>query len=473
MDQGDKSKITNHLSLLISRTSFDGTLESKLLEKKIFTPEMIERFKHPSNTNKDNARQLFLEVPKRGPKAFKSLVSALAESGNVSAAKLLDPDLEYDVEAVNTNNNLKIWNEPNYENFTTTSNVENLSKDLYIPPPVLDNSTTPVEVRVRLAKTYIGPPNHRAYPIIRRPRGLALIIDNEDFQNNVLPKRIGSMVDANNLDILFEQLGFRVTLRRNLKYQEMMKELDGFSSQLDHRKADMCVVCILSHGRHGLVAAADGREIETEWVLRRFNNDGCPALKGKPKFFLLQACRGDEQDYGILPKIEFPVASDATDASSQNPPKGLQKMGARSFKEPTWEDMLIAYATLPGYVANRDIYRGTWFVECICQVFMEHAADTDIRDMLDEVAERLTRYESEVGTKQSFSYEVRHFYKKLYFNPGLYQELVVEQEEESEARGGKRRPLSMHVEELRLEEEPLGRRRTASHSLADSANNKE
>ena len=38
-----------------------------------------------------------------------------------------------------------------------------------------------------------------------------------------------------------------------------------------------------------IVAAADGREIETEWVLRTFNNDGCPALKHKPKFFILQA----------------------------------------------------------------------------------------------------------------------------------------------------------------------------------------
>ena len=71
------------------------------------------------------------------------------------------------------------------------------------------------------------------------------------------------------------------------------------------------------------------------WVLRcllcfrRFNNDYCPALRGKPKFFvfqvwicpvllfpklqrillticpwtnwILQACRGDERDYGILP----------------------------------------------------------------------------------------------------------------------------------------------------------------------------
>ena len=46
----------------------------------------------------------------------------------------------------------------------------------------------------------------------------------------------------------------------------------------DHAAADMCVVCVLSHGRHGLVAAADGREMETEWLIRQFNNAGCPGL---------------------------------------------------------------------------------------------------------------------------------------------------------------------------------------------------
>ena len=48
---------------------------------------------------------------------------------------------------------------------------------------------------------------------------------------------------------------------------------------------------------------------------------------------------------------------------------------------------------------------------------MDRAADTDLRDMLDVVAERLKNYESEMGTKQTFAYEVRHFYKKLFFNP--------------------------------------------------------
>ena len=90
--------------------------------------------------------------------------------------------------------------------------------------------------------------------------------------------------------------------------------------------------------------------------------------------------------------------------------------------------MLIAYSTLPGYVSNRDHYRGTWFIESICkvwlihgygylqamvQVFMEHAKDMNLRDMLDEVGLVLSRYESEMGTKQSFNYDVSCFFSFL------------------------------------------------------------
>ena len=50
---------------------------------------------------------------------------------------------------------------------------------------------------------------------------------------------------------------------------------------------------------------------------------------------------------------------------------------------------------------------------------MTHAATTDIRDMLDQVSAEMSSYVSENGTKQACSYEVRHFYKKLFFNPGI------------------------------------------------------
>ena len=75
----------------------------------------------------------------------------------------------------------------------------------------------------------------------------------------------------------------------------MMRTINDFSKSDDHRFGQMCVVIILSHGNDGgLINAADGKSVSTEYVLRRFNNDACPALKGKPKFFILQACRGDE-----------------------------------------------------------------------------------------------------------------------------------------------------------------------------------
>ena len=52
------------------------------------------------------------------------------------------------------------------------------------------------------------------------PRGYALIINNESFVNDIYKYRSGSTIDANNLDILFEQLGFKV---RDVLWQQASK----------------------------------------------------------------------------------------------------------------------------------------------------------------------------------------------------------------------------------------------------------
>jgi len=34
---------------------------------------------------------------------------------------------------------------------------------------------------------------------------------------------------------------------------------------------------------------------------------------------------------------------------------------------PTWEDMIIAYSSLPGYASVRDHEKGTWFIQSLVE----------------------------------------------------------------------------------------------------------
>ena len=80
--------------------------------------------------------------------------------------------------------------------------------------------------------------------------------------------------------------------------------------------------------------------------------------------------------------------------------------------------MIIAYSTIPGYASLRDHDRGTWFVQSLVEVFMNHAHDTELVDLLRMTSERLSHFTNEMGEKQTCNIEMRHLYKRIYLNPG-------------------------------------------------------
>ena len=146
------------------------------------------------------------------------------------------------------------------------------------------------------------------YKMDARPRGLVLIIEIEEYVNDVQERRIGSAVriswchvrrslpellptfqiDVKNLRNLFAQLQFKVEHKKNLKRHEFDRELLAFANDPGHRESDMMILAILSHGREGNVFASDGTVIAIESIYEKFNNKNCPALQGKPKFFIIQ-----------------------------------------------------------------------------------------------------------------------------------------------------------------------------------------
>ena len=104
-----------------------------------------------------------------------------------------------------------------------------------------------------------------------------------------------------NLTKLFKELHFKTTHKQNLTILEFKKELKSLADNPENESADMMILVVLSHGREGQIITSDGRGVDTEEIYAQFNNVNCPKLKGKPKFFIVQACRGTDIDISALP----------------------------------------------------------------------------------------------------------------------------------------------------------------------------
>ena len=82
----------------------------------------------------------------------------------------------------------------------------------------------------------------------------------------------------------------------------------------------------------------------------------------------------------------FIFRGDARDFGVKLTAGRIQTDGASTAVLRSMSDILIGYSTLPGFASHRDVYLGTWYIQAICKVFMEHACDTDVEDMLKMVS---------------------------------------------------------------------------------------
>ena len=151
----------------------------------------------------------------------------------------------------------------------------------------------------------------------------------------------------------------------------MIDDIHDFAQLKEDFEIDMRILVILSHGDQSNAMSSDGYKMPYEWVVRQFNNYNCSHLRGKPKLFIFPACRGYESDFGVE-EDDLSISNTALDTSSPDASVVMKPspMVSRSGKRiPMYGDILIAYGTVPGYVANRDTMHGSWYIECLCKVF--------------------------------------------------------------------------------------------------------
>ncbi|XP_075045587.1 caspase-3-like [Mixophyes fleayi] len=210
-------------------------------------------------------------------------------------------------------------------------------------------------------------------------KSLCLILNMERFDIQGFDRRNGTHKDKNTLKKTFKKLGFEVRIEEDLLYTQVQNVLQKVAAE-DHSKRSCFACAVLSHGNENGIFARD-QNFTLNWLVDFFNKRNCKSLAGKPKLFFIQACRGGEYDFGI-----------ETDSGSD---------GSSAIEIPNEADFLYAYSTPPGYFAWRNSVDGSWFIQSLCKVLLEHGNKLELLQILTQVNHKVAiEYESSIGGKE-------------------------------------------------------------------------
>ncbi|XP_030842855.1 caspase-7 [Strongylocentrotus purpuratus] len=437
MEQADRKTIKRNMVILSRDMDFQSVPQG-LLARDIFENHHIERFdSKPSKKEKNMA--LLMDIETRGPRAFTSLVESLIEANQEHLARLLG----YSASGPSQGQMGQAQATTPHDNRPGPFGQPTKPVPPVWPPRDSngDYSSTQMDALGSYPQTMVD--NDLVYRMKSRPRGIALIINNKNFKT--MKKRAGTDVDCRNLENVFKQLGFNVVVHKDLKGRDIQQMIEQLRKH-NHTQFDCFIFAVLSHGIEGAVYGVDEYLVKIEDIVSQFGSDRCPTLNGKPKLFFLQACRGEKFDEGVEATDGQAVreSGDASDALASNQEKphvdaqmdddqlanlmikmeleSTDSFASSRSKVPSQSDMLLAYATVPGFVSWRNSERGSWFIQALTETILQYGKDEDLLSMITMVNGKVARaFESSSGRHKQMPAPVTMLTKKLFFCPGHYE----------------------------------------------------
>jgi predicted RNA binding protein with dsRBD fold (UPF0201 family) len=182
----------------------------------------------------------------------------------------------------------------------------------------------------------------------------------------------GGEKDEEKLETLFAALGFEVKIHQNLTAEQIFDTVESYGAK--HHSGAFFFV-ILSHGtsidNRPAVISTDNRAVVVNDLESLFYASNCNSLHGKPKIFLIDACRGSQEE-----NIFTPVSTKTSSASLAR----LDSVATRSDSA----DFLIINAATNGYVAFAT-EKGSY----LTQTFVEVTSGADETTSLIDIVTRV------------------------------------------------------------------------------------
>ncbi|TGZ74638.1 hypothetical protein CRM22_000827 [Opisthorchis felineus] len=299
---------------------------------------------------KDRLRIFLDTLPRCGPLAFGNFRSALQETNQESVIQAMDLELN------------------KLEESQVVMNV--------------DQPTT------RTVRSF------KPYSVSSNPCGYILIVNIENYsQTSGVSTRTGSSKDVERLVVLFQTFSYSVAVLQDPTAVQLEKAVREFSQKPEHKDVHAGGLFILAHGMEHHLIASDGSLVSIDDMVSNFTNPKCPGLAGKPKLLVIQACRGEQRDRGVL------VRTQQSQSIGFVPPEhSLDPSSWLSL--PHMSDCVIVYSTLPGFVSWRSETGGSWYISTFVDVFRLHGLSCSVMDMLAEVNNRLLAEASTMNIHQ-------------------------------------------------------------------------
>ncbi|XP_078315020.1 caspase-7-like [Crassostrea virginica] len=134
--------------------------------------------------------------------------------------------------------------------------------------------------------------------------------------------------------------------------------------------------------------------MHVEKIVSYFKNDKIKHFAGKPKCFFIQACRGHVEQGAVQ----------TDNAISTNRNNGINndtnlEEDLKTIYLPVDANVLLVFATTPGYIAYRDPVQGSWFFNKMVEVFKKYHKEKDIEEMMIIVKNAVASMTKKEGDK--------------------------------------------------------------------------
>ena len=200
-------------------------------------------------------------------------------------------------------------------------------------------------------------------------KGVALIIGNSYTRRGITDQRelwslpTAPMEDTRSLKEAFDYLQFLTIVKHDVTQAELVSLLYSLANYPYPKSCQRFVLTFSGHGGKGFIYSEEEKRVKISDIVAAFVPPNCNKhLSGIPRLFFIDACRGDLEDRGILPR------------------GGDEKWQS---KIPSTGDILVAYATTEGYKAYEESSEGGFWTSVLAKKLV--SSYNSIYDVLTEV----------------------------------------------------------------------------------------